>query len=355
MGWDEALATLDELDGREPPRRDVLVPAHRPDADQAQQPHPRRGRAARRAGALVRRRVPLQPRLRVAQPGRQRATRRCVPRLNGSPRRALSRARATATCRTRSSPRRATSASARWSTPCRARPASTRCARCAPGDRRAATGGSASRSRSGWPRPTTSRCPTASGRDTMYLAFHIQRADRPHRRTSRASRILRGYDGRPHWGKLHTRDGRRPRAASTRAGTSSWRCATGSTPTGCSPTTTSTGCSATEPTSPSGQTLAGPRGSGACQPRRRIASSRRPMQATAPGLATSHGRSVAGQQHRPRGPDQGRGGVELAGEHDRHPAGEQVPRHAAADAGDHAHQRGRHRPEAVRRRPSAPR
>lgn len=45
---------------------------------------------------------------------------------------------------------------------------------------------------------------TASERDTAYLACHVfQRTDREWFREVEA--ILRGYDGRPHWGKLHTR------------------------------------------------------------------------------------------------------------------------------------------------------
>lgn len=45
----------------------------------------------------------------------------------------------------------------------------------------------------------------ASGRDTLYLAFHVHR-DAAHAEYFAAmEQILRGYDGRPHWGKLHTR------------------------------------------------------------------------------------------------------------------------------------------------------
>ena len=46
MLWDEGLDRFEELADRQPPLRDVLVPAHRAAADQAQQPHPRRPRAA---------------------------------------------------------------------------------------------------------------------------------------------------------------------------------------------------------------------------------------------------------------------------------------------------------------------
>jgi L-gulonolactone oxidase len=46
---------------------------------------------------------------------------------------------------------------------------------------------------------------TASGRDSAYLAFHVNR-DTDHRPYFEAvERVLRDYDGRPHWGKLHTR------------------------------------------------------------------------------------------------------------------------------------------------------
>jgi L-gulonolactone oxidase len=46
---------------------------------------------------------------------------------------------------------------------------------------------------------------TASGRDSAYLAFHVnQQTDhRPY--FEAVEQVLRGYDGRPHWGKLHTR------------------------------------------------------------------------------------------------------------------------------------------------------
>ena len=68
MSWDEALAAFDELAGEQPPLRHVLVPAHRPDADQAQQParrRPLRGRAAVAASARwLDDELPVQPRLR---------------------------------------------------------------------------------------------------------------------------------------------------------------------------------------------------------------------------------------------------------------------------------------------------
>ncbi|MGH3413922.1 MAG: D-arabinono-1,4-lactone oxidase [Marmoricola sp.] len=46
---------------------------------------------------------------------------------------------------------------------------------------------------------------TASGRETMYLAFHVN-AETDHTAYFHGvEEVLKGYDGRPHWGKLHTR------------------------------------------------------------------------------------------------------------------------------------------------------
>ncbi|WP_122817741.1 D-arabinono-1,4-lactone oxidase [Nocardioides pantholopis] len=46
---------------------------------------------------------------------------------------------------------------------------------------------------------------TASGRDTCYLAFHTHR-DAEHRDYfALMEAVMRDHDGRPHWGKLHTR------------------------------------------------------------------------------------------------------------------------------------------------------
>ncbi|MBD0709662.1 MULTISPECIES: D-arabinono-1,4-lactone oxidase [unclassified Streptomyces] len=47
---------------------------------------------------------------------------------------------------------------------------------------------------------------TASGRDTVYIAVHLYRGT-PHRAYFTAvERIMTAYAGRPHWGKVHTRD-----------------------------------------------------------------------------------------------------------------------------------------------------
>jgi L-gulonolactone oxidase len=46
---------------------------------------------------------------------------------------------------------------------------------------------------------------TSSGRDSMYLAFHMNRQTDHTAYFAGVEEILKGYDGRPHWGKLHSR------------------------------------------------------------------------------------------------------------------------------------------------------
>lgn len=47
---------------------------------------------------------------------------------------------------------------------------------------------------------------TSHGRDTAYLAFHMHEGINPTEYFEDAEEIMIAYDGRPHWGKLHTRD-----------------------------------------------------------------------------------------------------------------------------------------------------
>lgn len=47
---------------------------------------------------------------------------------------------------------------------------------------------------------------TASGRDTVYLAVHMYRGTPHQAYFAAAERIMTAHGGRPHWGKLHTRD-----------------------------------------------------------------------------------------------------------------------------------------------------
>src|SRR5690606_16224438 len=45
----------------------------------------------------------------------------------------------------------------------------------------------------------------SSGRDSTYLAFHTPRAADHTAYFAGVEEVLRAYDGRPHWGKLHSR------------------------------------------------------------------------------------------------------------------------------------------------------
>ena len=130
MTWDQALAEADELVASNDhfemywfPHTDRLL-------SQAQQPDGRRGRAARPLQGLARRRVPRPTGCSAGSTASATPGRSCGPGSTTSPP-GPSPSAVSATCRTRCSPRRGASSSARWSTPCRARPASTRCARCA--------------------------------------------------------------------------------------------------------------------------------------------------------------------------------------------------------------------------------
>ncbi|WP_246372321.1 D-arabinono-1,4-lactone oxidase [Nocardioides pelophilus] len=47
---------------------------------------------------------------------------------------------------------------------------------------------------------------TAYDRDTLYLAFHVHQRTDHARYFALMEAVMRDHDGRPHWGKLHTRD-----------------------------------------------------------------------------------------------------------------------------------------------------
>ncbi|ARX87004.1 FAD-linked oxidoreductase [Streptomyces alboflavus] len=47
---------------------------------------------------------------------------------------------------------------------------------------------------------------TASGRDSAYIAVHLYKGTPMRRYFSAAEEIFTAHEGRPHWGKLHTRD-----------------------------------------------------------------------------------------------------------------------------------------------------
>ena len=206
MSWDEALGDVRRDDRDQRPRRHVLVPAHRPDADQAQHParhRPVRGPAAARGPGLARRRLPPEHRLRGAHRRRQPGPRR-DPADEPVRRRGCSASAPTATSRTGSSPPSGAWCSGRWSTPC-PRAAGLDVLREA---RRALDDSDLAISF-----PVEIRTApaddvplsTAYDRDSFYLAFHTHR-DADHRDYfALMEPIMRAHDGRPHWGKVHTR------------------------------------------------------------------------------------------------------------------------------------------------------
>ena len=247
MSWDEALDGFDEMTAARRPRRHVLVPAHRPDADQAQ--HPPRAPTCRPARPLSRRRAWLDDEFLqntafgVLTAGANRVP-GVIPRMNRMSAPLLSaRTYSDVPHRVFTASRRVVFREMEYAVP---REAGLDALREAAARSTPPTCGSASRSRSGWRPPTTSRCPRPSGRDSFYLAFHTHR-DADHRDYfALMEPILRAHDGRPHWGKVHTRTAADLRAGLPAVRTTSSRCATGSTRTGCSPTTTCGGCWATD-------------------------------------------------------------------------------------------------------------
>ena len=140
-------------------------------------------------------------------PGWAAAEPATVPRINRVATRALPRA-PTSTPPTASSRPSRRVASGRWSTPC-PRATGMRPSPRLPRAHRAAGW------RVGFPveirpaRPTTSGCPRRYGPRLGLPRLPRPRAHRPPRRTSPGSRQVWAYGGRPHWGKLHTRDRRR--------------------------------------------------------------------------------------------------------------------------------------------------
>lgn len=47
---------------------------------------------------------------------------------------------------------------------------------------------------------------TASGRETAYIAVHLYRGTPYRSYFTAVERIMTAHGGRPHWGKVHTRD-----------------------------------------------------------------------------------------------------------------------------------------------------
>ena len=145
-------------DHRERALRVLLVPAQRGLPDQAQQPVGRAGPAAQPVAALAGRRVPVQLAVRRDLPSRLPGSGRDPDgELGGEP--GAQRAHLHRRRRTRCSPARAGSGSRSRSTPFPREHLADVLGRGARPVRAAGTGGSASRSRSASPRPTTCGCP----------------------------------------------------------------------------------------------------------------------------------------------------------------------------------------------------
>ena len=209
-------------------------------------------RAAVAAQALARRRVPLQPRLRLGQPARQPPARAWSAGSTTSPAGPCPSA-ATPTCRTRCSPRRRTVVfrEMEYAVPREVGLEALREVRALIDAQRLADqlpGRDPGRPADDVP------LSTAYERDSVYLAFHMNAADRPHRLLRAASRRSCAATTAARTGASCTPAPPPTSRRRTRAGRTSRRCATGSTPTGSSPTPTSTGSRA--PDAP--QTLADP-------------------------------------------------------------------------------------------------
>jgi FAD/FMN-containing dehydrogenase len=59
---------------------------------------------------------------------------------------------------------------------------------------------------------------TASGRDSAYVAVHMYRGSRFQEYFTAVEKIMTALGGRPHWGKMHTRDAEYLAAAYPRFG-----------------------------------------------------------------------------------------------------------------------------------------
>ena len=251
MSWDEALGSFDEHGRGEPPLRHVLVPPHRPAAHQAQHPARRRRRRGRAAvpasaagsttsflsntvfGALTAGANRVPGRDPADEPGRRaravaaRTYSDVAHRVFTSPRRVVFREMEYAVPREagldalREARRVVDASDWRISFPVEIR--------VAPGRRHPAVDGVRPRLLlPGLPHPPRSDWRTHAA---YFAAMEpiMRDARRPARTGASCTR------GRPPTWRRRTR-----------ASASSWRCATGSTPTGCSPTTTCDGCWGTD-------------------------------------------------------------------------------------------------------------
>ncbi len=205
MTFDRVTSRLRRTRRRERALRVLLVPAHRQLQHQAQQPQRGPRAAGRPDQRLDRGRAPLQRRLPgglVRRPRGARRRSRRSPRISSRP---CPRG-PTPTSRTRSSPspRRVRFVEMEYAVPREA--AGGDAARTQGDGRPLGRCGSASRWRCARPPRTTSRSPRRRAATAPTSPSTCSGA-RPTRRTSPPpSGSSRRTSGRPHWGKVHTRD-----------------------------------------------------------------------------------------------------------------------------------------------------
>ena len=205
MRFDEAVDAARRARRRAPPRRHVLVPAHRPVPGEDERPHARRRRAAV-AGCAPSSRTRCSPTPPSAwSTGSARASRATTRAAQPGDQPRAGAAAPTPTARERVfvASRRVRFREMEYSLPREV--GMTALARGPAADRAGRAGRSPSRSRCarrrrtrrGCPRRTTatrSTSPSTSASGVDHRDYFIG-----------VERVLRAYGGRPHWGKLHTR------------------------------------------------------------------------------------------------------------------------------------------------------
>ena len=205
MAFDRVTAEFDELHRGERALRVLLVPAHRQLQHQAQQPQrgpraPRPDRSA--AGSRTSSSPTASSRWSTRSAARSPPPSRRSPRSPAAPCPRVP----TPTSRTRSSPRprRVRFVEMEYAAPARGR-WSRRCASCkAMVDRSALRISFPVEVRTAPADDIT--LSTASGRESAYIAVHMYQGTPYQAYFTAVERILTAHGGRPHWGKVHTRD-----------------------------------------------------------------------------------------------------------------------------------------------------
>ena len=166
------------------------------------------GQPAAALALPARRRVPVQLAVRRDVPARPPGARRDSGRQLGRPPGHLAPA-PIPTLPTASSPARGASGSRSRNTRFRALPCPTCSPRCAHSSA-AGTGASASPSRCASRRPTTCGCPPPTAATARTSPFTSSTPRRTRQYFTDVEAIMTAVGGRPHWGKMHTRDAALP-------------------------------------------------------------------------------------------------------------------------------------------------